>query len=361
MRRVIDEAVFHITPDESTGVGDAIPFARAIEIMQGLQEIVTGLADAKIDDATDSRSVFRPAGDAQEHYQLYLKPAQVGCYAMAFELVDTRDSEQNNPPLFGDYEVNFSDVDNVINLVTENSIDAFRQKCSSRVVANKILDGVEKILPANGEVMYFDTTARDGSSRRTHMKPEARSNVLQFRAKPSEPETVELYGTVVRIDFESQQLTVKLNGSNKKQDVSYSQDLEERTLHDVRNEQQKLTCSVIFSPNGQIERINEVEGMSVLDLRTIEIDAFELDGKMIRFKEPLKFQERIDAESGLMIYVEYPELSIQVFAEYQDDMEELICDELANKWEWIVESDDDELNENALEVKRRFLDIVEEG
>jgi hypothetical protein len=38
-------------------------------------------------------------------------------------------------------------------------------------------------------------------------------------------------------------------------------------------------------------------------------------------------------------------------------MEELVLDELANKWQWIVESED-ELTEDALEVKRRFLSIV---
>ena len=42
-------------------------------------------------------------------------------------------------------------------------------------------------------------------------------------------------------------------------------------------------------------------------------------------------------------------------------MEELILEVLANKWEWIVESDDDELTEEALEIKIRFLSIAEEG
>jgi hypothetical protein len=38
-------------------------------------------------------------------------------------------------------------------------------------------------------------------------------------------------------------------------------------------------------------------------------------------------------------------------------MEELVLDELANKWLWIVESED-ELTEDALEVKRWFPSIV---
>lgn len=222
MRRVIDEAVFHITPDESSGAQDSIPFARAMEIMQGLTSIVSGLADAHIGDDTDSRSVLRPTEDAQE-------------------------------------------------------------------------------------------------------------------------------------------LRVKLNGSGKKQFVGYSQELEERTLHEVRNEQQKITCTVVFSPNGAIEKIDSIDKMSVLQLRSIEVASFDIDGRTIRFKEPIRLQEQLDADAGSMIYVEYPDLALVVFAEFQDDMEELIHEELANKWEWIVESDDDELAEDALEIKRRFLSITEEG
>ena len=360
MRRVIDEAVFHITPDESSGAHDSIPFARAMEIMQGLMSIVSGLADAHMGDDTDSRSVLRPTEDAQEHYQLFLKPAQVGCYAMAVELVDTRDSEQNTTPLFDDYEVTFTDVGNIFDLVSNNSINEFRQKCRSHVVAEKILDGVEKIAPTNGEILYLNTTRR-GTSRRTPIRREARRNIVQFRAEPNEPETVELYGTVAEVDFENQQLRVKLNGSGKKLFVGYSQELEERTLHEVRNEQQKLTCTVAFTPNGAIEKIESIDKMSVLVLRTIEVSSFDIDDRTIRFKEPIRFQEQLDADAGSMIYVEYPDLGLMVFAEFQDDMEELILEELANKWEWIVESDDDELTKDALEIKRRFLTIAEEG
>ena len=99
----------------------------------------------------------------------------------------------------------------------------------------------------------------------------------------------------------------------------------------------------------------------MLELRTLLIDAFEVDGRTIRFKEPIHLQEQLDSDSGSLIFVEYPDLRMTVFAEFQDDMEELVRDELANKWEWIVESDDDELTEDALDVKRRFLAIVEEG
>jgi len=360
MRRVIDEAEFHITPDESTGAHDSIPFARAIEIMQGLTSIVSGLADAHIGDETDSRSVFRPAEDVQEHYQLYLKPARMGCYAMAVELVDTRNSELNATPLFDDYEINFTDVSNVFDLVSNNSVDEFKQKCQSRVVADRILDGVEKITPSDGETLYLSTTRR-GISRRTPIRSEAKRNIDHFRADPIEPETVELYGTVVEVDFESQQLRVKLNGSGKKQFVGYSQDLEERTLHEVRNEQQKLTCTVTFTPNGAIEKIESIDNISVLELRTITIESFQVGDRSIRFKEPIRLQERLDTDAVSMIYVEYPDLNLLVFSEFQDDMEELVREELANKWEWIVESDDDELTEDALEVKRRFLAITEEG
>lgn len=360
MRRVIDEAVFHITPDESTGAHDSIPFARAMEIMQGLMSIVSGLADARIGDEADSRSVLRPGEDVQEHYQLFLKPAQVGCYAMAVELVDTRDSELNASPLFDDYEVTFSDVSNIFDLVNNNSIDEFRQRCQSRVVANKILDGVERITPVNGEVLYLNTTHR-GTSQSIPIRREARKNIVQFRAEPIEPETVELYGTVAEVDFDNQQLRVKLNGSGKKQFVGYSQEFEERTLCEVRNEQQKLTCTVLFSPNGAIDRIKSIDKMVVLNLRTIEVASFDIDGRTIRFKEPIHLQEQLDADAGSMVYVDYPDLGLMVFAEFQDDMEELILEELANKWEWIVQSSDGELTEDALEIKRRFLSIVEEG
>ena len=104
-----------------------------------------------------------------------------------------------------------------------------------------------------------------------------------------------------------------------------------------------------------------IDNVSVLELRAIDVTSFEAGGKNIRFKEPIHLHEQLDADTRSMIYVEYPELSLMVFAEFQDDMEELVREELANKWEWIVESDDDELTEDARSIKRRFLSITEEG
>lgn len=82
-----------------------------------------------------------------------------------------------------------------------------------------------------------------------------------------------------------------------------------------------------------------------------------MDGRTIRLKEPLRLHEQLDTAAESLIHVRYPDLNLSVFAEFHDDMEELVLDELANKWQWIVESED-ELTEDALEVKRRFLSIV---
>jgi hypothetical protein len=143
--------------------------------------------------------------------------------------------------------------------------------------------------------------------------------------------------------------------------VGYGQDFEERTLQQVRNERQKLTCSVVFSPSGAIESIEKIDDMAALGLRTLVVSSFVVNDRVIRFKEPIHLQEQLDDDTGSMIYVEFPDLNLMVFAEFQDDMEEVVHEELANKWAWIVESDDEDLTEDALDIKRRFLSITEEG
>lgn len=108
-----------------------------------------------------------------------------------------------------------------------------------------------------------------------------------------------------------------------------------------------------------ISEIRSVEDIHELALRELCITSFEAANKTIKFRSPLLACEKLDEETDSLFVVEIPELDVLVFSDNQADMYPLLCYELANKWEWIVCAQDEDLTPRAAEVKKTFLSLVE--
>lgn len=94
----------------------------------------------------------------------------------------------------------------------------------------------------------------------------------------------------------------------------------------------------------------------IKDQRNLVLEGFYTENKYLKFKKPLHLKIE---ESDSSLVARIPQLMINVYAEQYEELIDRINDELSNKWQWIVDCEDDNLVSNAKEVKYNFLDIVE--
>lgn len=355
--RLIDKAVYHLIPSSHSPESDAIPASRLEEILHGLNDIVLGLADKKKDTELDERMRAVPKDEEKEHYVLYLRPSVPGSFAVPVELYDTRGPENNQEPIFPGFEINFQEVAGLIQLANQGNREEFYKKIKSPVVALKIEKGIEKIAPREGEKAEFTLSNIDAAA--VPILPEARANVIEWQSICVGPFQQELIVNVSSIDLEDGSIRVKLPTNGKRFSVPLNPELEQIRLEEFSGKKWVILCDALYTPNGMISEIRSVEDIHELALRELRITSFEAANKTIKFRSPLLACEKLDEETGSLFVVEIPELDVLVFSDNQADMYSLLCYELANKWEWIVCAQDEDLTPRAAEVKKTFLSLVE--
>ena len=179
MKRLIDSAILHIEPSKSAPESDAIPIERLLEVADGLKEVIGGLADDKKLNEADDRQKAMPTQDAKDHYRLFVRPAQPGSYALPCELYDVRDGVENQPPpLLNDIEIIFFAVGNLINFANENDREGFFEVIQSPIVASKIMKGIEKIAPTEGESVSLEPSDQRNIAPIV-IQPAAKAHVIE--------------------------------------------------------------------------------------------------------------------------------------------------------------------------------------
>lgn len=362
MKRRIDSAVIHMAGGTDTPDEHSIPVDQLIDMLQGLEDIVSGLADGRRLDFSDSRQRAQLTDDEKRHYRLFARPCEVGSFQQVVDLYDTRDSVQNLDPLFDGCETTFSEAIEIVHCVSNGDKEQFDELVRSSSVAARVLNGVEKMCPRGTETIELKKVDDAGKFKSVTIPPEAKARIIEWKTLCEGPFPKEVIAKVTAVDFDSKKLTLKPLGGGRKLKAPYSDELQDSVLKDVHEGKWKLLCTARMTPNGEIEEIESVEGLEQLSLRRdIEIDSFECGGKKITFRNPLIVSEALDSDIGQAFVVEVPDLDIIVYSEFQGELIPALRDELSNKWDWIVQCPDDELTPRALRVKRKFMSLVEGG
>lgn len=356
MERLIDVAIFHIVPPDYSLSENAITLDRLSEIAHGLGEIISGLADERYIDETDDRQRSKPTKSAKDHYKVFVKPPVEGSFALPCELYDVRDTPENQDQLF-DGEISFDTLAYLVTAVNEDNREGFYSAIPSPVVASKVLNGIEKIAPKNEEEVYF-TYGRD-QRKRESISEKASARIVEWQSLCVGPFEKEIIATISSVDFDNNAIRLKPLKSTRKFLADLDEEIASIPLGDVRNKKWKVLCDVTYTPNGMIDRISNVKGLEELELRELFFEGFSDGNRYFAFKTPLAVHEELDEETESLFVASIPELYINVYAEYQDELKDCILDELANKWSWIVECEDDDLTPSALKVKSNFLNMIE--
>lgn len=83
-----------------------------------------------------------------------------------------------NPPLLNDIEISFFAVGNLINFANENDREGFFEVIQSPIVASKIMKGIEKIAPTEGESVSLEPSDQRNIAPIV-IQPAAKAHVIE--------------------------------------------------------------------------------------------------------------------------------------------------------------------------------------
>jgi len=160
-------------------------------------------------------------------------------------------------------------------------------------------------------------------------------------------------GRLIGIDFDRRRLRLHYPPTRRELQCFYQPDIEDMLLENTRDLIQ-VVGQVIIDANGEPERINDVEKIIEVDLSVIDVDGFEVGDKRVVAKQPVIFQPLLDDTSQYYTLQEAP-FGIQLLAMFRDQLETDLYDELDFLWCQYAEENDEELSEDAQQLKRQLL------
>jgi len=94
------------------------------------------------------------------------------------------------------------------------------------------------------------------------------------------------------------------------------------------------------------------------DLSTIELDYIDWNGKKLHFKNDLILTPKLD-DTKQLYTIDYPKLGLTTFAHTRQELIEDIKSDIAYLWEEYALATDNELTEDARQLKNELLGLIE--
>lgn len=348
--RLVDKLEIHVDTD---GLTDEISYDRLREIMDGYDILLGTLADSRTYDADDARVQQQESTEMKLSHKLYLSPAKEGCYSATALLYDDSEEQIQELPIYG---TGFERVLRVIDCAATGDVEQFSQMVPSKLARKRVLDGVAKVSPGDGERMKIVSGIDERKT--TELK---QAKVIPFnKLQPVEEDytDAEVIGRIVVVDFEKHRLFLRPSGATKRFSVDYDPEMEDRLMA-TRHELMCVKCRVKYNVNGDIQDIKEADGIEALDLKDIEIARFDADGRTYTFKKPIVVRVGLD-ETGQVYIGTNDVLGLVVYAEHQDELLDEINADLAWRWTSLAQETEDNLAPDAVSVHRALLELVAE-
>lgn len=347
---LVDMLEIHVDTD---GLEHEIAYDRLREILDGYDILLGTLADSRTYNADDTRVQQQETTGMKLSHKLYLSPAKEGSYTATALLYD--DSEEQTPELHL-YDTGFERVLKVINCTANGDVEQFDQLVPSKLARKRVLEGVGKISPTESERMKVISGIEN---RKTTELKQAKLIPFQKLQPVEESYTdAEVIGRIVVVDFEKHRLSLRPKGATKRFTLDYDPDMEDRLMA-RRYELMCVKCKVKHNINGDIEDIQDADGIEELDLKDIEVSEFEAAGVIHAFKEPIIVQVGLD-ETGQVYIGNYNPLGLVVYSEYQDELLGEVKADLSWRWINLAQETENNLAPDAIAVRRTLLDLVVE-
>lgn len=105
---------------------------------------------------------------------------------------------------------------------------------------------------------------------------------------------------------------------------------------------------------GDVTHIKEISSISEVESSLEPISFFESEGQRLSTNKPLSIHVKYDLEDGLYVY-ENDKLGIDSFSESYEGLRQSVLDELGVNWRNYALASDEELDDEAIRVKKALL------
>lgn len=328
-----------------------LPATALIKALEKMQRVVYLLA--MFEEGRGERKRLRPSRDIERKFPLICTLPEEGGYAMPAVIGNPGDR------LYDEQEIE------AVALKTQQTIRAIDQGSNEELIKivpdsiyrNSIIAAFEQMLPAKRHDVVV--SIEDYKKKRIFNGKQARQQIQKLRVRPeSGPEATWAYvtGVLIEMKFEEKRLRLKLLGSSRALDASYSDDFEP-VLLDHPREMIQVHGNVVYNDEGTPKTISDVDEILEVDDSPMQVRFVEIDGNALEAKEPLDFDVVYNAESQL--YELSGEFDIILGAETRPELEGQLNDELVMLWEEYALAEPDSLTTAAQRLRENLLATFE--
>lgn len=333
--------------------GNSVPAEVLVRAIQGVQQSVWLLAAA-----TESgvfRQRFKPDQSFRQRFTLRVSAAQPGSYAMPMSLVDERPQTEIDTFVGDDVLVRFAEVWRAI---ADDDLPRVRSIMKDEGYFVRLMQELRRLLPRRGERWGISFGA--GAHADVELAVRHRPVVERWLENPGEQRETSIIGELRRIDFAVKRVWVLYPPTQREIECSYRDEVED-SIVDARRGLFQVTGQFVLDVEGHSKQLTDVRSIEPVDLSPVELAEIEADGTRLLLDPPLLITPHLDPDEEQHFVASIDELGLTLGGRTRDALFEDLAEQLSFVWREYALAAEDELTEDAQELRRKLLARVREG
>jgi hypothetical protein len=292
------------------------------------------------------RARFTPEQELRQRYTLRLSVPKPGSFEVPVSLSDERnrpglDAVVDESPLttYGKVwaAVEAADLQTIYDLVKDESY---------RV---RLLHEFRRMLPKRGD--RWAVSFRANGHRPVEIGIHHRPLIDQWLDHPLERQEMSVIGELMMIHFAAKRVIIRYPPTNKEIECIYRAEVEDSII-EARRGLFRVTGRFVLDPEGHPRQLTDVRSIEPVDLSAAVLPMVELDDFTLVANPPLIVEPRLDEETQQVFEADFVEFGVFVSGSTREELLDELQEHLEFAWTEYAEADDDELTEDAREIKQ---------
>lgn len=237
----------------------------------------------------------------------------------------------------------------------------------SREDASHLLQAVEDLCPSTFDDYQIDVRVGNIEANKVVLTRETRT-AIRDRLKDDEAalhndEPELMYGVLVQSNFGKGDDKIVIRAPRFKGDSGsveidcyYPDYLRDQVANLIGGSLVEVFGFITRTGDGGVSKFREVISVEMMDTEPIRLRTLKCDGTVFKFRKPFSFD--VEYVGGVWAYSNAL-LNVSGFADSRQAALNELCQAMGYVWQEFAMADDTELDERALELKRRLVETVE--
>ncbi len=330
---------------------DEIPFGILAQVLADIQQAFYLMAIQQESREINERA--RIPSDIEQRYVLRAAPSKTGSYIIP-AYAGNPDSELSADTAIVATLDKFRRFSHALK---RSQASALREIIPDGQLRRRILEKFRSMIPKPGSGWMLEMRYGDDDS--ITFGVDTRQEIGQLLKKEAgDAVTYTVTGELVKIDFQARKLTLRYPVTQRELDCYYDPSIEELLLQ-KRRELIQVTGIATLDELDHPKQISRVEDIRDVDISPFILSEFRYEHRLLRFRQPLELTPVLD-ESQQVLCLVYPELGIDICVTTRDELDIALREEIDFLWRNYALEDSAMLTADAVEVKKRLLQTIEE-